>query len=101
NVEWDVPFVPGFTLTGRAIHTGEQAANVTNTSYLDDWTTLDLGARYVLAAGGAPITLRFGVDNVTDERFWSSSYSAFASGDTARLLQGRPRTFRGSVSVDF
>lgn len=101
NVEWDVPFVPGFTLTGRAIHTGEQAANVTNTSYLDDWTTLDLGARYVLAAGGAPLTLRFGVDNVTDERFWSSSYSAFASGDTARLLQGRPRTFRGSVSVDF
>ncbi|MBX7482464.1 TonB-dependent receptor [Qipengyuania qiaonensis] len=101
NVEWDLPFMPGLTLTGRVIHTGEQAANVTNTSYLDDWTTLDLGARYVLAAGGAPVTLRFGVDNVTDERFWSSSYSAFASGDTARLLQGRPRTFRGSVSVDF
>ncbi len=101
NVEWDVPFVPGFTLTGRVIHTGEQAANATNTSSLDDWTTLDLGARYVLAAGGAPLTLRFGVDNVTDERFWSSSYSAFGSGDTARLLQGRPRTFRGSVSVDF
>ncbi|QWC57243.1 TonB-dependent siderophore receptor [Erythrobacter sp. 3-20A1M] len=101
NVEWDLPFVPGFTLTGRVIHTGEQAANVTNTSYLDDWTTLDLGARYVLATGGVPLTLRFGVDNVTNERFWSSSYSAFASGDTARLLQGRPRTYRGSVTVDF
>ncbi len=101
NVEWDVPFVPGFTLTGRVIHTGEQAANVTNTSYLDDWTTVDLGARYIVAAGGVPLTLRFGVDNVANERFWSSSYSAFGSGDTARLLQGRPRTVRGSISLDF
>ena len=101
NVEWDLPFVPGLTLTGRVVHTGAQAANVSNTLELDDWTRLDLGARYVFAAGDAPVTLRLTVDNVTDEEYWASAYSGFVSGDTARLLQGRPRTARASVSIDF
>jgi len=101
NVEWDLPFVAGLTLTGRVVHTGPQAANVSNTQELDDWTRLDIGARYVLAAGRTPVTLRLTVDNVTDEQYWASAFSTFVTGDAARLLQGRPRTFRGSVSVDF
>ena len=67
NVEWDLPFVPGLTLTGRVTHTGEQFADAANTLKLDSWTVLDLGARYVFAAGDAPVTLRLTVDNVTDE----------------------------------
>ena len=101
NIEWDLPFVPGLTLTGRVVHTGSQAANVSNTATLDDWTRADLGARYVLAAGDAPVTLRLTVDNVTGEEYWASAFSSFVSGDTARLLQGRPRTVKASVSVDF
>ena len=101
NVEWDLPFAPGLTLTGRVVHTGAQAANVTNTLRLDDWTRIDLGARYVFAAGNAPVTLRLGVDNVADAEYWSSAFSAFAAGDTARLLQGRPRTLKGSVTLEF
>ena len=101
HVEWDLPFVPGFTLTGRMVHTGTQAANVSNTLELDDWTRFDLGARYVVAAGDVPVTLRLTVDNVTGEDYWASAFSTFVTGDTARLLQGRPRTVRASVSVDF
>ena len=101
NIEWDLPFVPGLTLTGRVVHTGSQAANVSNSATLDDWTRVDLGTRYVVAAGEVPVTLRLTVDNVTDEEYWASSFSTFVSGDTARLLQGRPRTVRASVSVDF
>ncbi|MEW4447451.1 TonB-dependent receptor [Qipengyuania sp. JC766] len=101
NVEWDIPFVRGLTLTGRVQHTGEQAANQTNTLTLDDWTIFDAGARYVLAAGDVPVTLRVAVDNVTDEEYWASAFTSFGGGDTARLLQGRPRTYRASVSIDF
>lgn len=100
NVEWDVPFVPGFTLTGRAVHTGEQFANNTNTLEIDDWTRFDIGARYVFAAADTPVTLRLTLDNVTDEDYWTSAYTAFASSG-ARLLQGRPRTAKASISVDF
>ena len=31
NVEWDFPFVPGATLTGRIVQTGKQQVNVANT----------------------------------------------------------------------
>ena len=100
NVEWDLPFAPGLTLTGRAVHTGEQFANNANTLKIDDWTRFDLGARYVFAAAATPVTLRLTVDNVADAEYWASAYTAFPSSG-ARLLQGRPRTVKASVSVDF
>jgi len=97
SAEWDMGFVPGLTLTGRAVHTGPQAVNNANTLELDDWTRFDVGARYVFAAGDKPLTLRVGVDNVANARYWASAYDAFSQA----LLQGAPRTVRASLSVDF
>jgi iron complex outermembrane receptor protein len=97
NVEWDLPFLPGFTLTGRVTHTGEQFADAANTLKLDDWTTVDLGARYVFAAAGAPVTLRLTADNLFDKGYWASSFDVF----NPALLQGSPRTVRASASVAF
>lgn len=96
GVEWDIPST-GFTLTGRVVHTGKQAVNVANTLEIPDWTRFDLGARYVLVTGGKPLTLRAGVDNVANKRFWASAFDVFS----AALLQGQPRTFRASASIDF
>ena len=97
NVEWDVGFLPGLTLNGRVTHTGEQQANAANTLQLESWTVLDIGARYVFAAGDAPVTLRLTLDNVTDEAYWASAFDAF----NPALLQGAPRTVKASVSVGF
>jgi iron complex outermembrane receptor protein len=96
NVEWDLPFVPAFTLTGRVVHTGEQPANNGNTLSLPAWTRFDLGARYVLLLADKPLTLRFSVDNVADKRYWATAF------DSSRpdLLQGAPRTFKLSASID-
>ncbi|MEX6634769.1 TonB-dependent receptor [Hyphococcus lacteus] len=100
NAEWDLSFAPGVTLTGRIVHTGEQYADTSNLLELDSWTRADLGARYVFVGANRPVTLRFTVDNVANSRYWSSGYTAFGSG-TGRLLQGRPRTFKASASIDF
>jgi iron complex outermembrane receptor protein len=97
NAEWDLPFAPALTLTGRVVRTGKQAANLTNTLYLDAWTRVDVGARYVIAAGQTPITLRANVDNVANARYWASSFDTFRPD----LLQGLPRTYKASVSIDF
>lgn len=94
NVEWDVGFLPGFTLTGRVMQTGKQAVNITNTLRLPEWTRFDLGARYVLVGAGMPVTLRFNVDNVANERYWASSLGGY-------LVQGLPRTFKTSASIEF
>lgn len=100
NAEWDLPFAPGATLTGRLVHTGEQWADQANTLELEPWTRVDLGARYVFAAGDTPITVRMTVDNVANEGYWSSAFTAFGAFG-ARLLQGEPRTFKASISADF
>lgn len=97
NVEWDMPFVPGLTLTGRVVHTGAQAVDAANTLELDDWTRFDLGMRFVTVVGDSPLTLRFNVDNVANQRYWASAFSSFGT----QLLQGAPRTFKASASIDF
>jgi iron complex outermembrane receptor protein len=56
-----------------------------------------LGVRYVLPLASAPLTLRFTVDNVANKRYWASSYGSFGPA----LLQGLPRTFKASASIDF
>jgi iron complex outermembrane receptor protein len=97
NLEWDVPFVPALTLTGRLVHTGQQAANTGNTLFLEEWTRFDLGARYVAVVGGAPLTFRVNLDNVADADYWASAFDSFRPD----LLLGAPRTFKASVTYDF
>jgi iron complex outermembrane receptor protein len=97
NVEWDLPFLPAATLTGRVVHTGKQPANLANTLELPSWTRFDLGARYVLVVNDRPLTLRASVDNVANKRYWASAFDTFRPD----LLQGLPRTFKLSASYDF
>ncbi len=97
NVEWDVPLIPALTLTGRVVNTGKQAANLTNTLFLPSWTRFDLGVRYVALVGDSPLTLRAGVDNVANKRYWASAFDSFRPD----LQQGAPRTFKASASLDF
>ena len=85
------------TLTGRVVATGEQRVDAANTLKIDGWTRFDLGARYVALVGQRPLTLRVGVDNVANKRYWASAFETFG----ASLLQGQPRTFKMSASVDF
>ena len=94
NVEWDLPF--GATLTGRVVYTGEQWYDNANTVRLPDWVRFDLGARYVVPVGEAPLTFRFTLDNVANKRYWASSFGSFGPA----LLQGQPRTFKLSASLD-
>lgn len=94
NVEWDLGFLPGVTLTGRLIQTGKQQVNLANTLEIPSWTRFDLGARYVVAAGDTPITFRLNVDNVANNAYWSSSLGGY-------LVQGQPRTIKASATVEF
>ena len=98
NVEYDLPALPGLTLDGRLVYTGEQFANASNTLELDAWSRLDLGVRYSFEAQGRPLTLRARVENLTDEADW---LSAGGYPGANYLVLGTPRTFIVSASVDF
>ncbi|WP_018979222.1 TonB-dependent receptor [Saccharibacter floricola] len=94
NIEYDLPFIKGGTLTGRVTHTGPQWVNATNTQRVKTWTSFDLGARYTfLATHRHPMTMRFGVENLANTRYWASAYGGY-------LTEGMPRTFKFSLSTD-
>jgi len=96
--EWDIPHVDRLTATGRVIRTGSQYVDQANNLELDPWTRLDLGLRYTMPVGGADWIWRAGIDNVTDEDYWASASSVTPS---EYLIQGEPRTFKLSATVEF
>jgi iron complex outermembrane recepter protein len=98
GVEWDVPLLDHLTLTARVIRTASTYADAANTQRLPSWTRLDLGARYLMEVGEQLLTLRARLDNVADRDYWASAGGYPGSG---YLVQGAPRTFVVSASVDF
>jgi iron complex outermembrane receptor protein len=97
NVEWDLPFFRGTTLTGRMLYTDHQFFDQTNTLSIPSWATFDLGARYVFVTADHPVTLRFNVDNVANKSYWASAFGNFGG----QLTQGMPRTFKASITTEF
>ncbi|MGQ3297468.1 TonB-dependent siderophore receptor [Reyranella sp.] len=97
--EWDLPYVRGLTLTGRATYTGSQFIDTLSPRRsLPEWTRLDLGARYAFENPGAKgklLVVRFNVENVLDSNYW-------AGGTNSSLMYlGAPRTFRLAMTADF
>lgn len=93
--EWDLPSLPGLTLTARGIYTATQYLDSANTMELPDWVRLDLGARYATRLGSRLATFRFGVDNVADKHYWAS-----VSNQNYATL-GAGRSYSVSASFDF
>ena len=96
GMEWDTPFVPDLTLTGRVIYTASQYVNVTNTLTLPEWTRVDVGARYTLTSpwNGKPIVIRASVENVFNKAYWASAYSGV-------ITLAAPRTYLVSTTFNF
>lgn len=98
GAEWEVPHVDGLALDGRITYTGSRYADDENTLKVDDWTTVDIGARYLLALGNQDLTLRARVHNLFDRDYWAS-----VGGFPGRgyLALGAPRTVSLTATIDF
>ncbi|WP_398479062.1 TonB-dependent receptor [Tardiphaga sp.] len=95
--EWDVPFIPGFTLTGRAIYTGSYWTDPANKVYGPSWTRYDAGARYTFVSpwNAKPIVVRFSVENLLDTNYWQ------ASTNDGYVILAAPRTYMVSTTFNF
>jgi len=93
GLDWDVPWVRGLSLNGRVIYTSGAALTSANDVRFDDWTRVDIGARYALDVGKTPVVLRANVENLFDEEYW------LTTGTYATV--GSPLTVLLSASVDF
>ncbi|WP_409310307.1 TonB-dependent receptor [Pectobacterium sp. B1J-3] len=96
GTEYDIKQVEGLTLAGTVIRSGSQYANANNTLKLKPWTRLDLGVRYSMPMNDQTLVWRANVENVTNEKYWSS-----VNDSGAYLYQGDPRSLKLSMSIDF
>lgn len=96
GLDWDTPWVHGLALNGRVIYTSGAYltnANLANQKF-DDWTRLDIGARYTTTAlTGKPVTIRANIENVTGENYWLTTGTF--------VTVGNPRTYIVSAAFDF
>lgn len=93
GVEWDVPGLPGLTLTGNATSVSKQFISADNTLWVGGRTTFDAGARYATVVGARRVTLRGNVGNLTNKAYWGMPL-------LSSLALGAPRTVQLSVTVD-
>jgi iron complex outermembrane receptor protein len=98
GTEWDVPGAQGLSLNARALYTSKQYADAANTQQLPSWTRFDLGANYLTRFNDRDLTLRARIDNAFDRNYWASAGGYPGAG---YLVQGAPRTFTVSATVDF
>ncbi len=98
GADWDVPGAIGLVVDARAVHTASQFADGANTQIVPSWTRFDLGGRYALDVGQQVVTLRAGVDNVTNKNYWASAGGYPGAG---YLTVGAPRTFTLSATLAF
>ncbi len=93
GAEWDPAPLPGITLEGRAVYTGQQYVNSTNTLAIPEWWRFDLGARYTVPVNDTTLTLRGYVVNLLDHDYWAGSFS------DGMVTLSEPRTFMFSATV--
>ncbi|QPF76537.1 TonB-dependent siderophore receptor [Roseateles sp. DAIF2] len=91
--EWDLPALPGLTLTANATSVSKQYISADNALWVPGRTTYDLGARYAGHAFGLPLTLRANIANVTNKAYWGMPL-------LSSLALGAPRTLMVSATVD-
>lgn len=94
GVDWDVPGLQGVALNARMLRTGGQYADAANNLSLPTWNRFDAGARYGFKVEQKDVTLRFGIENLANEKYWESAQGGY-------LTQGEPRVAKLSGTLDF
>lgn len=88
--EYRLPISAKIFLNGGVYYTGTQWVDTANTEKLDAYTTLDFGARYETKLDGYDTTFRIYATNITDEKYWASTYYV-----------GDPKNIAFNVTVKF
>ncbi len=88
--EYDIPRIPGLTVTGGAYYTGAFYEDAANTDKLPAVLIGDFGLRYKTQVMTTPVIYRLNITNVTNKSYWA------ASGEL-----GNPRAVLLSVQAKF
>lgn len=96
GLEWDTPWIQDLTFSLRAIYTDSQYIDNANTIEIPSWVRYDIGMRYKSVINKVPVTYRLSVENLFDEHYWASAFSA-----ENYVTLGSPRTIKLAATMHF
>jgi iron complex outermembrane receptor protein len=104
-LSYQFPHVAGLSVDSVVRQVSNRPTDDANLTYAPGYTTLDLGAVYVLPAHANRITLRLDATNVTNARYLTDivpgGLNGFTGAGNASAQLGAPRSIDASVQVDF
>lgn len=89
----------GFSAGLGVFFASNRAGNINNSFYMPGYALLDGMLKYQHKFGPSNVTFQFNVDNLLDKEYYVSS-NGFSSA-IQQVIPGAPRTFMGSVKVEF
>ncbi|MDD5275192.1 MAG: TonB-dependent receptor [Methylovulum sp.] len=87
----------GLSVGAGAYFQDQRQGDITNDYQLPGYGRVDALVKYQLPVAKAKTTLQFNIENLLDHRYYAAS-SPFNSNS---VIPGAPRTFMGSVKVEF
>jgi len=96
---WQVTDMPGLDLSGLFTYSAAKPVTPDNSVELSPYWQLDLAATYRWAWSGARLTLRGGVDNVTNNGYWREAPTESWGG--IYLFPAQPRLARLSLAANW
>ncbi|QIF03826.1 TonB-dependent receptor [Roseimicrobium sp. ORNL1] len=90
-------FPSGFTIGAGLTAVGDRAGDLDNTFVLESYIRADVMAAYRFKVGNAKMTAQFNINNLFNEDYYDGS------GGSSRtyIYSGEPRTFIGSLRIEF
>jgi len=96
---WQVPGVDGLQWLNRATLSGRKAVTRDNSVEIPGYGQWDTALNWRQRIDGRSVTVRVGMDNVLDRRYWRDAPTQYWGG--VYLFPAYPRTLRASVQIGF
>lgn len=84
RIEYNPSYLRPLTLAFGGKYVGNQAVDAANSQFVPAYTTFDLSGRYETKIAGKDVTLRAGINNMFNRRYWTTAWGSFVSPSPTR-----------------
>ncbi|MFP3795573.1 TonB-dependent siderophore receptor [Paraburkholderia sp. SIMBA_027] len=94
RVEYNPSYLRALTVAFGGKYVGNMAVDAANTQFVPAYTTWDLSAKYETQVAGKDVTLRAGVNNLFNRRYWTAAWGYY-------VMPSATRTFVANATLEF
>ncbi len=84
RVEYNPSYLRQLTVAFGGKYVGNMAVDAANTQFVPAYVTYDLSAKYATTIGGKDVTLRAGINNLFNRRYWTTAWGYYVNPSATR-----------------